>query len=251
VIPNGKRFKNGSLQIQPRAGREKLLYEFPPWATVYGYFRRYTRSGVLKKVHAQLVEQARLTAGRAAVPCVLLIDSQSVRAHWGEQRGYDGFKKVRGRKRHFLVDTLGLIHDLRILPANRPDDLPAVEMMNPQTHPQWQIRPIRDVFVDGSYRGRFERAIHEWYGFWPSLKATVQIRRGVAAQSAKLRLKESNLTPKRWIVERTFAWLNHYRRLSRDYERLILHSEAMIHLSMTLMLIKRAAQPSGSAHHWV
>lgn len=214
-----------------------LPVNFPKWQTVYEYFCKWSESGVLRLICANLAERARLKEGYSSAPATVIIDSQSVRAHFGEDRGYDGFKKVRGRKRHILVDTLGIIHGLKVSAANLQDAREGIEMIQ-KADTIMRKRPVSALYADGSYRESFAWRLHQNFGFWPVFVKSKVLKDRVKWNK---RLLVSNLKPKRWIVERTFAWFNHYRRLARDFERKVNHSEAMIHLAMVRMLLKKLA----------
>src|SRR5262249_2521446 len=109
-----------------------LPRDFPPWQTVYLYYVRWSAEGVLKGIHDYLVCCVRISENRSPVPSVLIVDSQSSKAQWGEQRGYDGFKKVRGRKRNIFVDTLGLIHSVQVDAAGAKDYISGIQMLDPE-----------------------------------------------------------------------------------------------------------------------
>jgi putative transposase len=201
----------------------------PPWRTVYDYFIRWKQEGVLEKIHALLVSRVRLREGRAERPSVWIIDSQSIRSHFGDERGYDGFKKIRGRKRQILVDSLGLVHGVRVHAAHlqdRDEGYRLVEKTLPATH------RFRELYADAGYAGSFSLKTYRRYEKFPVITRSTGM--GRPAENVL-----SNLKPTRWVVERTFAWFNHYRRLSRDYERSIPSSESMIRLAMTQLLLRR------------
>lgn len=221
-----------------------LPKEYPPWPTVYDYYVRWVKFGVLRQIHDHLASLVRLKENKQALPSVVIIDSQSAKAHFGEHLGFDGFKKVRGRKRHILVDTMGLVHDLRVTSASSTDSPPAIEMLEPSSN---RLIKLKALYVDGGYRGGFERQVFYRFGIRPTLKKTTHVIDRHGSRS----LTQSNLKPTRWIVERTFAWFNHFRRLSRDYERKIKFSESMIYLSMTqLMLTRLFKNYQQSQHRW-
>lgn len=219
-----------------------LPHDFPNWRTVYEYFRRWEITGVWEQILAALAREARVLAGRDPLPSAYIIDSQSTRAHFGQERGWDGYKKVRGRKRHILVDILGTIIATKVTAADQADQKPGVEMILKKENFIKQ-RGMSAIFADGGYRAYFEAQIFALFRIWPTiLKAKKDKVKSddPAYKGAKVNVvTNSNLGPKRWIVERTFAWLNHYRRLARDYEKLITHSEAMIQVAMIQILLKR------------
>lgn len=200
-----------------------LPKEYPPWKTVYDYFVNWKRQGVWRKIHESLAKKTRISAGKAETPSTLIIDSQSVRAAQGESRGWDGFKKVRGRKRHIAVDTLGIFWGLKVHAAPIKDARGASEVL--KTYPKDTLLPKR-VLGDAAYgKTPFDVWLFYNWGYWPQTSKPARI--------------ESNLKPTRWIVERSFAWLNGYRRHSRDYERKTDTSEALLYISQTQLLLKR------------
>lgn len=214
---------------------------FPPWKTVYDYFYRWKIHGVWKEIHQTLVARVRVQAGRDEIPSCAIVDSQSVKSSQGEHRAYDGFKRIKGRKRHILVDTLGLIRALRVHAANRHDQKEAHYLL-PQLPDSWKGR-LESILADQNYRGSFEEYVRMQFGFYPDIKIRPNSGQGRKKTTAeKLEWKKTRpslLFPKRWIVERTFAWLGNYRRLSRDYEVKVSSSESMIYIAMSQLMIQR------------
>lgn len=217
---------------------------FPPPGTVYDYFRAWRTSGLWKRIHDLLVTQVREKEGRNASPSLLMLDSQSVKAQYGDSRGYDGFKKVRGRKRQIVVDALGLIHGLKVHAANgsdRKEGIAAVENCG-------KLTGVTGFIADSGYACyKFESKIHEQLNVWPTITRSKSKKVCHYDPNDKTAVYEhvlvtSNLKPKRWIVERTFAWFNRYRRLSRDYERNSKVSETMIYLAMTQLMLRRLSK---------
>lgn len=214
---------------------------FPPWKTVYDYFRRWKKQGVWQRIHDTLRNLIRDQKGKDRAPATLIIDSQSVKAAHGQNRGYDGFKGIRGRKRHVLVDTLGLIHALRVHAANRNDTITGhLVFENP-----FPTHRLKRIYADHGYRGTFVENTATKFGFKPIIPrlrpTSGQGKRKLWWQKIKNR-KLRKMAPKRWIVERTFAWFNHYRRLSKDYERITSHSEAMVYIAMTQLMLARLSR---------
>lgn len=219
-----------------------LPKSFPPWKTVHHYFSQWCVTHIWKLVHDLLVKRSRILDGKNPFPSYGIIDSQSVRAQYGEDRGYDGFKKVRGRKRHIMVDTLGNIHSLRVHAANLADSKQGHTLYD--LCPKKKLYGIKMIFADLGYRGEFVEKTKTLLGFNPQMpkpkKNSGQGKPKTAAEKLKNRRLVKDKT-KRWVVERTFAWFNHYRRLARDYEKNTSNSVAMIHLAMSQRLVKRIA----------
>jgi putative transposase len=216
-----------------------LPNEYPPYKTVYDYFSKWKSQGIWRKIHLALVTKIRVAEGKKEDPSMVIIDAQSVRAQYGEERGWDGFKKVQGRKREILVDTLGLLWAVKVHAANQGENkrgFDAVERYPAKTKPQ-------KILGDHSYsKSPFDGLVYGKWKIWPE---TLRAKR-VATKEIKYfrpvkKISVSNLKPKRWIVERTFAWFNHSRRLSRDYEKKICNSEALLYISQIPMMLNRLA----------
>ena len=205
-----------------------LPREYGPWTTVYSYFRRWRRLGLWQQIHDYLVVLVRCEAGRAGMPSVGILDSQSVKAadHPGP-RGFDAGKKINGRKRHLVVDSLGLIVAVLVTAASVQDRDGAKRLLVLLQH-GW-IR-LRTIWADGSYAGK----LIPW--LW-LLRARHRIRLQIVRRSdAK---QGFQILPKRWIVERTFGWLVKNRRLRTDYETHEINSTAMIHIAMIRLMLNR------------
>ncbi|WP_027140517.1 IS5 family transposase [Pseudofrankia saprophytica] len=204
-----------------------LPADFPPWKTVYGFFDRWKRKGVVIRVHDGLRDQLRQAEGRRPRPTAGVIDSQSVK---GAQtvthpsRGYDAGKKVNGRKRFIVVDTLGLLLGVLVLPASRQDRDGARQLLLDH---YFTTPTCRHLFADGGFAGKFVT--------WATdiLKTTVEVVRKKDGQ------KGFTALPKRWVVERTLAWLTAHRRLARDYERDPASSVAFIRWAMIRTMARR------------
>ena len=209
-----------------------LPADFPPWQTVYAHFSRWQADGTTTAIHDALRAQARLAAGRDSEPTAAVIDSQSVRAADTvprASRGWDNAKKINGRKRHIAVDTLGLITAIVITAASVQDRDAARPLL-------WNLRRachrVGLVWADAGYQaGRL-------LAWATRLHLTLQIVRRPDD------LHTFQVLPRRWVVERTFAWISKYRRTIRDYERLPGHHEAMIQWAMIAIMARRLARPA-------
>ncbi|MBW4700440.1 IS5 family transposase [Micromonospora sp. RL09-050-HVF-A] len=192
-----------------------LPVDFPPWQTVYSHFQRLNRRGVTERILTELREQVRLAHDRAAEPTAGIIDSQSVRAAdtvHSDTRGYDSGKRVNGRKRFIVTDTLGLLVTVWVLAASWQDRDGAKGALLAT----YVATPIRHVFADSGFSGR----LVDWAR--DILRTTLEIVRKPPDQQGFV------VHRRRWVVERTLAWLTAHRRLARDYETQPATSEAMI-----------------------
>src|SRR6516165_3871601 len=208
-----------------------LPSDFPPWQTVYGYFAAWRDDGTLARLHGQLRAQVRTAAGRHPEPTAAIIDSQSVRAADTvpkATRGWDNAKKVNGRKRHIAVDTTGLVLDVVITPASVQDRQGARPLLW-NTHRA--CRGVRLVWADAGYR---TTKLAAWAA---ALTMNLQI-------VAKRDPHAFEVLPRRWVVERTFAWISKHRRTVRDYEHLPASHDAMILWAMIALMTRRLAQPA-------
>ena len=205
-------------------GWHMLPKDFPPWQTVYWWFRRLLRRLLFRTIHDLALMLDREIEGRAVSPTAAILDSQSVKAPTAAQRGYDAGKKITGRKRHIAVDTDGRLLMVRLTPADLSDSAGA-QLILDALRKRWPW--LRHLFGDGAYdRGRLlSKAAF--------LDFTVAVIRRLAEQEG------FQVLPRRWVVERSFGWLMRWRRLVRDYEARIDVSEGMIYVAMGSIMLRR------------
>ena len=201
-----------------------LPNDFPPWKSVYYYFRKWSLSGLWKLLNTALVSIARLCAGKEDSPSLVSMDAQSQSAEPGvEGRGLDGGKKVNGRKRHIAVDSLGLMLICICTPANTADSVAGhelAELLNNDNH----FFRLEKILGDSAYRG-----------------VGSDLRVAVTIEASERKEGQKGFVPEafRWAVERTFAWLNRQRRLARNYEKKAIHQESMNYIGNARICLKR------------
>lgn len=207
-----------------------LPHDLPPWPTVYGYFNRWRQVGLWERLNDALREAVRQWAGREAEPSVAILDSQSVKtsAVPGE-RGYDKAKNVTGRKRHILVDVLGLLLVVLVHKASIQERDGAKTLL--QRAQQKGFVRLALIWADGGYAGQ---PMIDWVFRLAGWLFEI-IKRPDDAQGFVV-------LPRRWVVERTFAWLGNYRRLSKDYEVWSETSESLIYAAMVHVMLRRLAR---------
>ena len=203
-----------------------LPIHFPSWKLVYYYFTKWKNDGTIELIHELTRDKARRKAGKNESPSVGIIDSQSVKTTriGGLSRGIDGGKKTKGRKRHIIVDTMGLLLAVVVHAANEHDSKSAPMVI---AELRGRFARLVKIIADGGYRGELIDSTRKIYGWI----VEVVLRSDTATKFEVL--------PKRWIVERTFAWFESYRRLSKDFEYQTETSQAMIQLAMIKLMLNR------------
>ncbi|GAX41138.1 transposase [Tolypothrix sp. NIES-4075] len=206
--------------------------DFPAWETVYGYFRSWRKDGTWLKIHDKLYQWTRVAVGRDPSPSEAAVDSQSVETATmiSQDVGYDAGKKINGRKRHLSVDMLGLVLRVLVTAASVPEREGGKKVLQQVHRMEHKVKRLNTIWMDGGYRG-------EDFMHW----VMDMFRWIVEIVLRPLEKKGFVLLPKRWVVERTFGWLNWCRRLSKDYERLPETSETFIYIAMIRIMVRRLA----------
>jgi putative transposase len=208
-----------------------LPKDFPSWSTVAGYYYRWMRDGTWERVLDTLHGLERVRQGKTPEPTAGIVDSQSVKVPpQAGEHGYNGHKCINGRKRHILVDTLGLLLVVVVTAANVDDRVGGALLAN-EARPKH--RKLTHVWADSGYVGKKWHAWFQWFCGW-SLE--------IVKRSDNT--SDFETVPRRWVVERTFAWLDRYRRLSKDYEVLNLSSETRCRLATIRLLLRRLTAPT-------
>ncbi len=234
-----------------------LPKDFPPWKTVYDWFRRWRIDGTWERLNAELRELLRVRLGRDPDPSAGIVDSQTTRTTGvgGTERGFDPAKKVEGRKRHLLVDTEGFVLEARVHNAKVPDE-DGSRLLLKQVRERFPH--LSHLWVDAGYQGRGRTWAEEVWGVSvevvrkPPKPVPEEVAKAWAREWAKegqevdwqriLPQRGFKVLPRRWVVERTFSWLGQNRRMSKDYERLPQSSEAFIYAAMMRLMVRRLAR---------
>jgi len=217
---------NAILWINRVGGQWRNLdSRYPYWQIVYYYFRIWTKLGIIDTINTELVKLERIRQGKSSEPSANTIDSQTVKIapFIPEDKGIDGGKKINGRKRHIITDTLGLVIAIVVTAANVHDGVTACTFFNQVIN---RFRKTKCIFADHSYKGQFKKLMD---------KNDIKLEIAAKPESAK------GFVPVkiRWVVERTFGWMNFFRRLSKDYERKVQNSESMIYLAQIQIILNR------------
>ena len=209
-----------------------LPKDYPPYSTVYYYFRKWRDDATWKRIHDHLVEWVRVAEGRAASPSAGSLDSQSVptAVMVNKAVGYDGGKQIKGRKRFTLVDTLGLLIAVKVVAASTPEREEAKQLLGKVQQERQRLPRLVRIWVDGGFSGK--DFLHWVMDTFRLILEVVLRPEGV---------KGFVLLPKRWMVEHSYGWLHWQRRLNVDYERLPASSEAFIHIAMIRLMLRRLA----------
>jgi len=239
LIPRAIAHRNLQVPIHPRreivnailyrvrtgCAWRMLPHDFPPWKTVFNTYRRWVQSGDIGIIHDYLREAVRKSEGRSEYPTASILDSQTAKGSvQSEGAGYDAAKRIKGRKRHILVDTLGLLLVVLVFSGNMQDRDAAIPMIDESAVMHSHLRKI---WADGAYQ-------------------TDQVRRAGEKHAIDVEIvKRSDsmngfvVLPHRWIVERTFGWLERCRVFSREYERTTTSSRANVHIAMISLMLRR------------
>jgi putative transposase len=236
-----------------------LPHDFPRWPTVYHYFRKWGIDGTWEMINRAMRERLRVRLNRDPQPSAGIVDSQSVKTTGvgGEERGYDGGKKVDGRKRHLLVDTEGFVLRAKVHSAKVMDYEGIKKLLR---HADVSFPRLKHLWIDAGYRGEDkgkgwveqalrwsvhlverprkpapEKMLMKWAAEWAKEGNEVDWRKLLPPRGFQV-------LPRRWVVERSFAWICHNRRMSKDYERLCTSGEAVVYAAMRRLMARRLAR---------
>src|SRR5215208_2269400 len=210
-----------------------LPHDFPPWSTVYYHFRRFRLTGQWSLILKAMRAAERKRVGKNPQPTAAIVDSQSVKSveESAHPSGYDAHKNVKGRKRHLLVDTLGLVLSVYVTSADVQDRVGARCLL---AGLKALLPRLKKIWADGAYTGEKLVSWCKEQGKWE-----LEI---VGRSSSSMDTEGFAVLPRRWIVERTFGWLIRNRRLSKDYERKVQSSETFIEVAMIRLILTRLAR---------
>lgn len=214
--------------LKTGCGWRELPHDFPKWKTVYHYFRQFRLYGLWEEINEKIHKAVREKEGRAAEPTAMIIDCQSVKsAEGGEAIGFDGGKKVHGRKRVLLTDTLGFARLVKVVAGDMHDSFAGYQLLHKLLEQPHLLSQVRRIFADGGFRGNLEVWVRQ------ELHILLDI---VLKKEGQVGFQ---VLPKRWVIERTNAWVSRQRRLARDYERTTASSEAFIYATMIRLGLRR------------
>ena len=223
---------NGLFYLTKNGGVWRALpHDLPPWQTLYGYFRLLHKSKQWEELNRVTRVQVRQKYNKEATASLMILDSQTAKsAEGGKDRGFDGFKRVIGRKRNLVVDSLGLLVLAKVTAANVQDVHAGKRVLQDLQQRPNLLDRLQKIIADGGYRGELE----EW------VKQELHVFLEIVLKFGDK--KGFQVLPKRWVIERTIAWISRHRRLARDYERLVDTEEAFIYIAMLRLGLLRLAR---------